>query len=123
MGRDRVLKDGDYVRGANGSWETTTSAATKAYHQLRTARNTWAGDPTAGADFHTLERKDSEAEIARAANMTKAAMQRLVDKGVIRDLKIETGRDQANRPVVQWTAVDVQSGEAIAGSEVLPYGA
>lgn len=125
MGRDRVIDPitGDYVSNGRGSWLTTTSAATKCYHQLKTARNTWVGRPGQGNDLHLLERQDTDAELARAEDMVRAALKPLVDAGVIANLKTERGRDQAGRQVVNWVAVDVQTGAVIAGSEVLPGGA
>lgn len=123
MGRDRVLVDGDYVRDGKGGWLTTFTAATKCYHQERTALNTWPGDPGAGRDFTRLKRKDSDEEAARLADSTRRALQRLVDKGVIADVEIEVGGDQLGRLTVQWTATDVQSGQQITGAEFVPYGA
>jgi hypothetical protein len=76
-----------------------------------------------GADFRELERKDTDAELARFETMVAKALQPLVDDGVIANLKTERGRDQAGRPVVNWIATDVQSGAPLAGAEVLPWGA
>jgi hypothetical protein len=125
MGRDRIIDPvtGDYVSNGKGSWATTTSAMTKCYHVLKTARNTWVGRPARGADFRELERKDTDAELARFETMVAKALQPLVDDGVIANLKTERGRDQAGRPVVNWIATDVQSGAPLAGAEVLPWGA
>jgi hypothetical protein len=55
--------------------------------------------------------------------MTRAALERLVTEGVIRDVQIETGSDQRGRAAIQWAAYDVATGEKIGGVEVVPYGA
>lgn len=124
MGRDRIIgASGDYLSDGRGGRQTTQTAATKCYHQLKTARNTWCGDPDAGADYHLLERKVTDEELARAADMTRAALERLVTEGVIRDVQIETGSDQRGRAAIQWVAFDVATGEKIGGVEVAPYGA
>jgi hypothetical protein len=122
MGRDRVLVDGDYVSDGRGGRQTTTTAAPKCYHALRTALNTWPGRASRGAAFAELERKDSDEEAARMEDMTRVALQPIVDEGGISDLEIETGRDQLGRRVVQWTARDVQSGQIISGTETRPWG-
>lgn len=123
--RDRVIDPvtNDYVSNGKGSWTTTTTAATKCYLALKVARNTWVGRPGQGADFHLLERKDTDAELARAEAMLQKALQPLIEAGVIANLKTERTRDQAQRHVLNWIATDVQSGAPIAGAEVLPWGA
>jgi len=123
-GKDRALDPltGDYVPDGKGGWKYTTLADTKCYHQLKTARNTWPGDPDAGSDYALLDRKDTDEEIARAADMTRDALQPLLDLNLIADLKLETGRDEGGRPVIQSTVTDTQSGAEVELTALLPYG-
>lgn len=124
-GLDRAINPltGDYIDDGKGGWKYTALADTKCYHQLKTARNTWPGDPDAGADFNLLTRKETDEEIARAADMVRDALKPLINLNYVSDLILETGRDEAGRPAIQSSVTDTQSGAPVELDALVPYGA
>jgi phage gp46-like protein len=113
-GRDRIIDPvtKDYVRDDNGNCETETDGRTSVYHQLTDEKDTWWGDPDAGSDLHKLARaKNGEVALARAADITRAALEPLEEAGVIDQVEVQVERDQANRLVIASQQRSVQSGE------------
>lgn len=120
-GLDRVInpETGDYVETAEGQWETTRNAQTAIYHQIRTKRNGWAGDPDAGSDFHELDRGKSTLRTPVVIrDMTERALAPLVDEGRITEPDIDVERD-GTRAAQEATVTDLQSKEEIGLASIL----
>lgn len=123
-GRDRKLNPitGDYVQDGAGGYEYTTTIATKVYHQLRTRRGSWWGDPDAGSDLYLVtDRGLSQDSVVFAKNAVRTALQRFVDLGLAKDVAVEAQADARGRLTLQSTITDIQAGE-LDVSDLTPFG-
>lgn len=115
-GLDRELDPvaGDYVPNGKGGTKTTRSAATAVVHQFRLSHNTWPGDPDAGIRNQILDRAKSSPPTAVAIeDMTRDALQPLVDLDWITVPRVVVERQPAGRVAHEVVAVDRQTGEEL----------
>lgn len=113
-GRDRKIDPvtRDYVKNGRGGYETTTTIATKVYHQLKGKRGTWWGDPDAGSDCHLIPQKGAGVGgIVFAKNAIRTALQRFVDQGLARDIEVEATSTASGRIVPRSSITDIQAGK------------
>jgi hypothetical protein len=111
-GLDRKLDPatGDYVDDGAGGTETTRSALTAVYHQGRTPRGGWVGDPSAG--IRDVPGKSSERTQRVVEDVWREAMAPLVAEGRITEPEVITERngDQIRFAVA---SKDLQTGEQL----------
>lgn len=112
----------DYVADtARGTNQTTRNASTPLYHQFKTMLGQWWGDPTAGSRFHELRRAKSLLRTpVIIQDMANEAARPLVDAGQITELDFDSERitDRIN---TSMTATDIQSGEELELTDLLPF--
>jgi len=121
-GTDRRIdpETGDYIADGSGGYETTRSAETSVYHQIKGNLGQWAGDPAAGARFFELERASSTLLTPLVVrDMTEEALSPLVAAGLVAEPEIVTERS-IDRVAQESTITDLQSGEDMDLSAILP---
>ena len=123
-GRDRVINPitRDYVRDeATGTSKTTRNASTSIYHQAATRLGQWWGDPKAGSLLYQLERAKSLLRTpVIIRDIFSQFLQPLIDKGAITPPSFESLR-RVDRIDTEATVLDLQSGEELKLSDLLPY--
>ena len=113
----------DYVPNGKGGYLKTRTASTAVYHQILDELDRWWGDSEAGSKLYLLARENAgEANLRKAAEYMKAALDPFVKAGRIAELEINVKRDARNRFVLEGGYRDVQSGEQIDLGSVLPFG-
>lgn len=81
---------GDYIDDGEGGYEETDTAETAAYHQITTHRGKYFPQPDLGSDTHLLVQRNADAITALfAAESLQAALQKLADEGMIKDIEVE----------------------------------
>jgi phage gp46-like protein len=121
-GRDRKLNvlTGDYIADGNGSYETTTTAETAIYHQMRGDKGKWWGDYNAGNRFFELARVKSiqNVSVNRLRDVISELLQPLIDANRVHGLIFRDER-KGDRIDIEATVIDSQSGEVVSLTEVL----
>jgi phage gp46-like protein len=86
---------GDYVWDhSEGEPAKTRDASTAIWHQMRTKRNGWVGDPDAGNRLHEVARGKSSTRTPSAiADIIAEAMQPLAQEGLVTEPVIRTERE------------------------------
>lgn len=115
--------NGDYVADGKGSYVKTSDLSTPMRHQLQGQRNRWVGDFDAGSDLYQLEREGNSVGTPQiAADMVRRALKPFMDRGEAANLDIITDRDVGGRFGIQSTIHDLQHGEDVNVTELLPGG-
>lgn len=110
----------DYVDDGAGTFETTRTAETAIYHQVRTPLGSWWGDPEAGSRLHELEQaKNPVTSPIVIDDMLSGALARLVDEGRISEPEILVERD-VDEVVAAVTVRDLWSGETLDLTNLVP---
>lgn len=115
-GLDRRLDPvtGDYIDAPGGEYAETRTAEVAIYHQLKGHRNLWWADPDAGSNLRLLSGMNLDRNaVAFAENDALASLQRLVDDGLIEDPEAVAVGSATGRLLLETTATDVQTGEAL----------
>jgi phage gp46-like protein len=124
-GWDRTIDPvtGDYIDDGAGGTETTMTAQTAIHHQLQGELGSWAGDDLAGSRFHTLARAKNSLRTPQVLeDMARECLRPLVAEGLISEPEIVVERD-VNRIAIETTCRDLQSGEELVVTTVLPFNA
>lgn len=118
---DPVTKD--YVRGTNGTWTKTDTAATAVYHAVASERapeggvGGWWRDRVAGSRLHTLRREGvTSDQPRRIERLVEDALARLVQRGRISPPTVAAVRDPTRRDGIAYVAeaTDTKTSSAIA---------
>lgn len=118
-GYDRTIDPltGDYQDAAGGEYVESLTISTAIYHQLRTERGRWWGDPLAGSDLYLAKYEGAGIVGARFAdNAIRQALQPFIDDGLAADLQVTVDSDARGRLIIDSTITDIQSGEIDVGS-------
>jgi hypothetical protein len=112
---------GDYVHDGDGATETTRSALPQVYHQLRLGKRTWFGDPDAGIDRARYERRANSRRTELAYDdALKEALAPLVAEGSISRPQTRHQRESGGRLVHEATATDLQTGDQLDLTRLVP---
>ncbi len=123
-GYDRKLdpSTGDYIDATGGEYAETLTIETAIYHQLRTERGRWHGDPLAGSDLHLAKYQGSGVVGAKfAENAIRQALQPFIDDGLAADPLVEVEADARGRLIIESSITDIQHGPLDVG-ELAPIG-
>lgn len=113
-GYDRTIDPltGDYVDATGGEYQETLTIRTAIYHQLRTERLRWWGDPYAGSELYLAKHQGTGIVGARFAdNAIRQALQPFVDEGLAADLQVDVTADARGRIIIDSSITDIQNGE------------
>lgn len=111
----------DYVDAGHGEYVETQSIQPALYHQFRTERGRWWGDPDAGSDLYLVARRNLDTgAVVFGKNALRAAAQPFVDDGQARDLVIDGAGDERGRLVLFVSLTDTTTGEAL--EDIAPVG-
>lgn len=123
-GKTRVIdaQTKDYVTNdAGNGTKTTRNASTAIYHQIKTQLGEWWGDPTAGSRMFELDRaKNALASPLVIQDIWSEALQPLINDGRITVPVFETER-LTDRVNIEVTSTDLQSGEQLELTDLLPF--
>jgi phage gp46-like protein len=106
---DPVTKD--YIADGFGGFETTTTIAPAAYHQLVGKRGFWWGNPDQGSDLHLIANENiSQKTFIFAKNAIATAMQMFIDQRRARDLTIDIDSPRPGYMTIESQITDTQGG-------------
>jgi phage gp46-like protein len=125
-GLDRLLDPvtRDYVPDGRGSTQKTATAQTKLHHALLGDAEKWSLDADSGSTLWQFKRSNASEEVlgqVRAAQ--EAALRPLMRDQIIDQLEVEGVRDTTHRFLIESEARDVQTGEQLNLSPLMPFGA
>jgi phage gp46-like protein len=94
-GLDRRIdpETGDWIDDGAGGFEETDTCESAAYLQIRIHRGEYWADGSAGSDVHLVPRMSLTQALEFAPETLRAALQRLVDAGLAKDLFVEVTAD------------------------------
>lgn len=110
-GLDRTIDPltGDYVDAEGGEYEETRTIAPAVYHQLKTPRNGWWGDPERGSDLHLVRRRNLNRDtVLFAENAIRTALQPFIEQRLARDLVVKSETDARGRLTMESEITDIQ---------------
>lgn len=112
----------DYVEDpAIGATKTTRNQLTAIYHQAKTELDQWWGDPDAGGRLKDLSRSKSLVLTPIVIqDIWTELLQPLIDDGRITEPVFESVR-KVDRIDVELTVTDLQSGEELKLTDLLPF--
>ena len=123
-GTDRVIDPStrDYVLDeTTNSYETSRSARSAVYHSIMGHLGEWAADPEYGSRINELLRsKNSFRTPAVIKDMVDEALHVLIEDARITAPEVVVERD-VSRVLIEVTVVDLQSGETIDITSLLPF--
>ncbi len=112
-GYDRKIDPltGDYVDAPGGAYAETFTIEPSVYHQMKTERNRWWGDPDAGSDLYLVKQQGTGVAGQRfAENALRAALQPFVDQGLAADIETEVEVTARGRVIAAASLTDIQQG-------------
>lgn len=113
-GYDRKIDPltGDYVDAPGGAYAETLTIQPQLYHQLRTPRGQWWGDPDAGSDLYLIKQLD-KGTLVFAKDATSSALRPFVEAGQARDLRVEATGSELGRLSLEVAITDTTTGEPL----------
>lgn len=115
---------GDYVSNGRGGHETTNTVEVPAYLELTIHRRSHIADPTRGSDLHLLPMENADAlTVALARDTAAAALQRLVNAGLAKNLVVDVAVSDDNEGrIIGETSIDDAMGGPVDLSGVVGFG-
>lgn len=115
-GYDRKLDPltGDYMDAPGGEYAETLGAETAVQHALRGERDRWWGDPNRGSRLYQIRTRNlNQPTVAWTENEVLAALQPLIDEGLIADPQFRSEADARGRMRMETTMNDLATGEPL----------
>jgi phage gp46-like protein len=112
----------DYEDADGGEYAETRTLATAFYHQLRTERNRFWGDPEAGSELYLVRTMGvRQSTVLFIEDTIRTALQPFIEAGLASDLEVEVEGTESGRHIIEASITDRQGGR-VDLSDIAPVG-